>query len=59
MPRDGVRGAKEGCRVGIDLGGTFTDLVLADAATGALTFFKEPSVPDDPSAAVERGLHGR
>ena len=58
MPRDGVRGEKEGCRVGIDVGGTFTDLVLADAATGALTFFKEPSVPDDPSTAVERGLQG-
>ena len=58
MPLNGVREEKEGCRVGIDVGGTFTDLVLADAATGALTFFKEPSVPDDPSDAVERGLQG-
>ena len=41
-------------RVGIDVGGTFTDFVLADA--GALVFHKEPSTPDDPSAAVESGL---
>lgn len=39
MPRDDVRGAKEGCRVGIDVGGTFTDLVLANGSTGALTLF--------------------
>ncbi|MFD1944836.1 hydantoinase/oxoprolinase family protein [Paradevosia shaoguanensis] len=45
-----------GCRIGIDVGGTFTDFVLADAATGAITIFKEPSVPQDPSASVERGL---
>lgn len=43
-------------RVGIDVGGTFTDLVLADARTGALVHFKEPSTPDDPSLAVEMGL---
>ena len=46
------------CRVGIDVGGTFTDLVLANSETGALTFYKEPSSPDDPAAAVERGLLG-
>ncbi|CAO3427567.1 hydantoinase/oxoprolinase family protein [Azospirillum endophyticum] len=44
------------CRVGIDVGGTFTDLVLVRTATGELTHYKEPSVPSDPSAAVERGL---
>ncbi len=42
-------------RIGIDVGGTFTDFVLADAA-GQLVRFKEPSVPEDPSLAVERGL---
>ncbi|ADO44074.1 hydantoinase/oxoprolinase family protein [Ketogulonicigenium vulgare] len=45
-----------GCRIGIDVGGTFTDFVLADAETGAVTIFKEPSVPSDPSASVELGL---
>jgi N-methylhydantoinase A len=43
-------------RIGIDVGGTFTDFVLADAAGSRLAFHKEPSVPGDPSLAVERGL---
>jgi N-methylhydantoinase A len=43
------------CRVGIDVGGTFTDFVLA-GAPGGLVFHKEPSTPADPSAAVESGL---
>jgi len=43
-------------RIGIDVGGTFTDFVFADMQTGALSFHKEPSVPNDPSAAVERGI---
>ena len=43
-------------RVGIDVGGTFTDLVLADGDTGTLVHFKEPSTPEDPSLAVKTGL---
>ena len=43
-------------RVGIDVGGTFTDFVLSDGRNGKLTYFKEPSVPSDPSLAVERGM---
>ncbi len=46
------------CRIGVDVGGTFTDLVLADSATGSLTFYKEPSTPAEPSLAVERGVQG-
>jgi N-methylhydantoinase A len=46
------------CRIGIDVGGTFTDCVLFNARTGELTFFKEPSVPSDPSMAVQRGVNG-
>ena len=45
-----------GCRIGIDVGGTFTDFVLANGATGSFTRYKEASVPDDPSLSVERGL---
>ena len=44
------------CRIGIDVGGTFTDFVLADRITGRLVRYKEPSVPADPSLSVERGL---
>ena len=43
------------CRIGIDVGGTFTDFVLADGSR-RLVRYKEPSVPDDPSLSVARGL---
>lgn len=46
------------CRIGIDVGGTFTDLVLANRKTGKLTFFKQPSTPSEPSEAVEKGIAG-
>jgi len=48
--------APRGCRIGIDVGGTFTDFVLADRAGARLVRYKEPSVPADPSLSVERGL---
>jgi N-methylhydantoinase A len=38
-----------GYRLGIDVGGTFTDLVLYDEGSGALVVEKVPSVPADPS----------
>ncbi|MGV3721075.1 MAG: hydantoinase/oxoprolinase family protein, partial [Actinomycetota bacterium] len=40
--------------VGVDIGGTFTDFVVADGAR--LTVHKEPSTPHDPSEAFLRGL---
>ncbi len=46
-------------RVGIDIGGTFTDLVAMDEATGAIRFSKVATVPQDLVAgmtdALERG----
>jgi N-methylhydantoinase A len=51
-----ARGLAARYRIGIDVGGTFTDFVFANTATGALSFHKEPSVPNDPSVAVERGI---
>jgi N-methylhydantoinase A len=45
-----------GARVGIDVGGTFTDLALALPARGVVLRHKVASTPDDPSEAVARGL---
>ncbi len=38
-------------RIGVDVGGTFTDLVLMEAG-GAVSVTKVPSVPSDPGAGV-------
>jgi len=42
-------------RIGIDVGGTFTDLVAIDDR-GKATLAKVPSTPDDPSRGVLDGL---
>src|SRR3982750_4878841 len=42
-------------RIGIDVGGTFTDLVAIDQG-GATMLAKVPSTPDDPSLGVLDGL---
>jgi N-methylhydantoinase A len=42
--------------VGIDVGGTFTDLTAVDEATGRVVVTKVPSRPRDESAAVLSGL---
>ena len=42
-------------RIGIDVGGTFTDLVAVDDL-GKATLEKVPSTPDDPSIGVLAGL---
>ena len=38
--------------VGIDVGGTFTDLYCVDSTSGAERILKVPSTPDDPSRAL-------
>jgi hypothetical protein len=43
-------------RIGIDTGGTFTDVVAMDETTGEIFTTKTPSVPEDPSLAVLKGL---
>jgi len=45
-----------GYRLGIDVGGTFTDLVLYDEGSGALVVEKVPSVPADPSEGIVQGI---
>jgi N-methylhydantoinase A len=43
-------------RIGVDIGGTFTDLVWIDEATGAVRVGKLLTTPKDPSQAVEEGV---
>ena len=43
-------------RIGADIGGTFTDIVYQDCATGACGATKVLSTPDDPARAVLRGI---
>ncbi len=43
-------------RIGIDTGGTFTDVVALDERTGALTTTKTPSTPDDPARGFLAGM---
>ena len=42
--------------VGVDVGGTFTDLVLYDSETGAITLAKTPTTPADQSEGILAGL---
>jgi N-methylhydantoinase A len=44
-----------GLRVGVDIGGTFTDLVLLEGGRATATA-KTPTTPEDPSLAVETGV---
>src|SRR5262245_14993500 len=41
-------------RIGVDTGGTFTDIVLVRG--DAVSTWKQPSTPDDPSRAILEGL---
>jgi N-methylhydantoinase A len=43
-------------RLGVDVGGTFTDLLLVDDETGSLFRVKTPSTPADPSEGVLVGV---
>jgi N-methylhydantoinase A/oxoprolinase/acetone carboxylase beta subunit len=42
--------------VGVDVGGTFTDLVLADPEAGTSAIHKVSTTPQDPSIAVVAGI---
>ncbi len=54
--REGVTRTGTAYRVGVDIGGTFTDLLLVDEAGGAFHVGKTLTTPGDPSLAVEKGL---
>ncbi|MFI5281274.1 MAG: hydantoinase/oxoprolinase N-terminal domain-containing protein, partial [Gemmatimonadales bacterium] len=43
-------------RIGVDIGGTFTDLVWVDETNGTVQVGKLLTTPKDPSQAVEQGV---
>ena len=45
-----------GLRVGVDSGGTFTDICVWDGATGRIHVWKVSSTPSDPSDAIAAGV---
>jgi N-methylhydantoinase A len=47
---------RDGCLIGVDTGGTFTDVTLLDPATGRLWTAKTSSTPDDPSRGFGIGI---
>ncbi|GGL25761.1 hydantoinase/oxoprolinase family protein [Planomonospora parontospora] len=43
-------------RIGVDTGGTFTDVVMVDEQTGEITTTKTPSTPADPAEGFMAGI---
>jgi len=43
-------------RLGVDVGGTFTDLIFVDDETGTIQIHKLPTTPDDPSRGTIEGV---
>ena len=43
-------------RAGVDIGGTFTDVIVFDEGTGAIEIAKTPSTPANPAEGVVNGL---
>ncbi len=43
-------------QVGVDVGGTFTDVFAHEAESGRTVSHKVPSTPHDPSVAIDNGL---
>ncbi len=43
-------------RIGIDTGGTFTDIVSVDSISGSMAVTKVPSTPSNPAVGMARGV---
>ncbi len=44
--------------VGVDVGGTFTDVIFADTESGDAKIHKVPTTPEDPSDGVSAAIRG-
>ncbi len=51
-----MSGMADGAVIGVDTGGTFTDVAMFDPRSGALVVAKTPSTPHDPSEGFGNGL---
>jgi N-methylhydantoinase A len=51
-----VTGSRRRIRIGVDTGGTFTDVVAVDEESGELVAVKTPSTPDDPAEGFLAGI---
>ena len=51
-----VNEVKRRFRIGVDTGGTFTDVVLVDEASGEILVAKVATVPADPSIGCMNGI---
>src|SRR5271155_1763815 len=56
MERGGMSGSAT-LRIGIDTGGTFTDIVCVDDSSGSMRVTKVSSTPSNPAIALVRGVH--
>src|SRR5260370_2579091 len=51
-----MSGDSPNLRIGIDTGGTFTDIVCVDGASGAMRVTKVASTPSNPAIGLVRGV---
>src|SRR5580658_472362 len=51
-----MTGKSPNLRIGIDTGGTFTDIVCVDALTGTMRVTKVSSTPSNPAIGLVRGV---
>ena len=56
MPIESPTASRPAIRVGVDSGGTFTDICVFNPADGIMSVWKVSSTPQDPSVAIVAGI---